>query len=149
MKPSAGFLNLKGTLFDSAIMKTSVISPAFTEQYLSNPNDPMAFEGPVAVFDGPEDYHHRIETDKSIHAGTILIIRGAGPVGYPGAAEVVNMIPPGHLIKQGIEVCSLTHVPFCFQLTVSYHVSETVDSPVHPALHPSLTHPQKQQQAVC
>jgi dihydroxy-acid dehydratase len=113
MKPSAGFLNLKGTLFDSAIMKTSVISPAFTEQYLSNPNDLMAFEGPVAVFDGPEDYHHRIETDKSIHAGTILIIRGAGPVGYPGAAEVVNMIPPGHLIKQGIEV--------------SYHLSLSSD----------------------
>jgi dihydroxy-acid dehydratase len=107
LKASAGFLNLKGTLFDSAIMKTSVISPAFTEQYLSNPDDPMAFEGPVAVFDGPEDYHHRIETDKSITAGTILIIRGAGPVGYPGAAEVVNMIPPGHLIKQGIEVCSI------------------------------------------
>lgn len=106
LKASAGFLNLKGTLFDSAIMKTSVISPAFTEQYLSNPDDPMAFEGPVAVFDGPEDYHHRIETDKSITAGTILIIRGAGPVGYPGAAEVVNMIPPGHLIKQGIEVRS-------------------------------------------
>lgn len=104
LKASAGFLNLKGTLFDSAIMKTSVISPAFTEQYLSNPEDPMAFEGPVAVFDGPEDYHHRIETDTSIHAGTILVIRGAGPVGYPGAAEVVNMIPPGHLIKKGIEV---------------------------------------------
>jgi hypothetical protein len=76
-------------------MKTSVISPAFREQYLSNPNDPMAFEGPVAVFDGPEDYHHRIETEPEIHPGTILVMRGAGPVGYPGAAEVVNMIPPG------------------------------------------------------
>ncbi|GFZ51261.1 hypothetical protein JCM24511_09019 [Saitozyma sp. JCM 24511] len=100
----AGFLHLKGTLFDSAIMKTSVISPAFREQYLSNPNDPMAFEGPVAVFDGPEDYHHRIETEPDIHPGTILVMRGAGPVGYPGAAEVVNMIPPGRLIKEGIEL---------------------------------------------
>ena len=100
----AGFLNLSGSLFDSAIMKTSVISPAFRKQYLSNPEDPMAFEGPVAVFDGPEDYHHRIENDKSIHPGTILIMRGAGPVGYPGAAEVVNMIPPGRLIREGIEL---------------------------------------------
>ena len=100
----AGFLNLSGTLFDSAIMKTSVISTAFRDQYLSNPNDPMAFEGPVAVFNGPEEYHHRIESDTSITAGTILIMRGAGPLGYPGAAEVVNMIPPGRLIKQGIEL---------------------------------------------
>jgi dihydroxy-acid dehydratase len=104
LRSEAGFLNFSGNLFDSAIMKTSVISPAFTEQYLSNPNDPMAFEGPVAVFDGPEDYHHRIETDTNIHAGTILIMRGAGPFGHPGAAEVVNMIPPGRLIKQGIEL---------------------------------------------
>lgn len=100
----AGFLHLKGNLFDSAIMKTSVISPQFKEQYLSKPGDPMAFEGPVAVFDGPEDYHHRIEHMPEIHAGTILIMRGAGPVGYPGAAEVVNMIPPGRLIQQGIEL---------------------------------------------
>jgi dihydroxy-acid dehydratase len=100
----AGFLNLSGNLFDSAIMKTSCISPAFHEQYLSNPNDPMAFEGPVAVFDGPEDYHHRIENEANIGAGSILIMRGAGPIGHPGAAEVVNMIPPGRLIKQGIEL---------------------------------------------
>ena len=104
MLPDAGFLHLKGSLFDSAIMKTSVISPAFREQYLSNPDDPMAFEGPVAVFDGPEDYHHRIEQVDTIEARTILIMRGAGPQGYPGAAEVVNMIPPGRLIKQGIEL---------------------------------------------
>jgi dihydroxy-acid dehydratase len=97
----AGFLHLKGTLFDSAIMKTSVISPAFRDQYLSNPQDPMAFEGPVAVFDGPEDYHHRIEDEPAIDAGTILIMRGAGPVGYPGAAEVVNMIPPGTYMMPG------------------------------------------------
>nr|XP_019003192.1 dihydroxy-acid dehydratase [Kwoniella mangroviensis CBS 8507]OCF66653.1 dihydroxy-acid dehydratase [Kwoniella mangroviensis CBS 8507] len=100
----AGFLHLKGSLFNSGIMKTSVISKAFREQYLSNPNDPMAFEGPVAVFDGPEDYHHRIEKSPNIGPGTILIMRGAGPVGYPGAAEVVNMIPPGELIKKGIEL---------------------------------------------
>ena len=104
LKSKAGFLNFTGNLFDSAIMKTSVISPAFHEQFLSNPNDPMAFEGPVAVFDGPEDYHHRIENEPGIHAGTILIMRGAGPFGHPGAAEVVNMIPPGRLIKQGIEL---------------------------------------------
>ena len=85
-------------------MKTSVISPAFRKQYLSNPDDPMAFEGPVVVFDGPEDYHSRIEHIPAIDAGTILIMRGAGPQGYPGAAEVVNMIPPGRLIKQGIEL---------------------------------------------
>lgn len=103
----AGFVHLKGSLFDSGIMKTSVISPAFRKQFLENPNDPMAFEGPVAVFEGPEDYHHRIENDESIHEGTILIMRGAGPIGYPGAAEVVNMIPPGRLIKKGIEVSLL------------------------------------------
>lgn len=100
----AGFLNLKGNLFDSAIMKTCVISKAWRDQWLENPNDPMAFEGPVAVFDGPEDYHARIEHAPHITERTILIMRGAGPVGYPGAAEVVNMIPPGKLINQGIEL---------------------------------------------
>ncbi|OWZ41824.1 dihydroxy-acid dehydratase [Cryptococcus neoformans c45] len=104
LRENAGFLHLKGSLFDSAIMKTSVISDAFREQYLSKPDDPMAFEGPVAVFDGPEDYHHRIEHSSKIDAGTILVMRGAGPQGYPGAAEVVNMIPPGRLINQGIEL---------------------------------------------
>jgi dihydroxy-acid dehydratase len=103
LKEKAGFLNLKGNLFDSAIMKTSVISEEFRSRYLSNPQDPDAFEGPVVVFDGPEDYHHRID-DPSLHIDehTILIMRGAGPVGYPGAAEVVNMQPPGALIKKGI-----------------------------------------------
>lgn len=103
LKEKAGFLNLKGNLFDSAIMKTSVISEEFRTRYLSNPHDPDAFEGPVVVFDGPEDYHHRID-DASLHIDehTILIMRGAGPVGYPGAAEVVNMQPPGALIKKGI-----------------------------------------------
>jgi dihydroxy-acid dehydratase len=99
----AGFINLKGTLFDSAIMKTSVISQEFRDRYLSNPDDPDAFEGPVAVFEGPEDYHARIDDPAlGIDERTILIMRGAGPVGYPGAAEVVNMQPPDYLIKRGI-----------------------------------------------
>ena len=100
---SAGFVVLSGNLFDSAIMKTSVISPEFRERYLSNPNDPEAFEGPVVVFDGPEDYHARIdEISTGITPATLLVMRGAGPVGYPGAAEVVNMRPPAHLILDGI-----------------------------------------------
>ena len=100
---SAGFVVLSGNLFDSAIMKTSVISPEFRERYLSNPNDPEAFEGPVVVFYGPEDYHARIDQiSTGITPATLLVMRGAGPVGYPGAAEVVNMRPPAHLILDGI-----------------------------------------------
>ncbi|HEY8566017.1 MAG TPA: IlvD/Edd family dehydratase [Beijerinckiaceae bacterium] len=103
LKEKAGFLNLKGTLFDSAIMKTSVISAEFQERYLNDPNDLNAFEGRVVVFDGPEDYHHRIDDPSlAIDEHTILIMRGAGPIGYPGAAEVVNMQPPGALIKKGV-----------------------------------------------
>ncbi|MFZ4807021.1 MAG: IlvD/Edd family dehydratase [Hyphomicrobiaceae bacterium] len=103
MKANAGFLNLKGNLFDSAIMKTSVISEEFRARYLSNPKDPNAFEGRAIVFDGPEDYHHRIDDPKlEIDANCILFMRGAGPVGYPGAAEVVNMRAPDYLLKQGI-----------------------------------------------
>jgi dihydroxy-acid dehydratase len=99
----AGFVVLSGNLFDSAIMKTSVISPEFRERYLSNPDDPEAFEGPVVVFDGPEDYHARIDDPASnITSGTLLVMRGAGPIGYPGAAEVVNMRPPAHLILDGV-----------------------------------------------
>ncbi len=99
----AGFLVLRGNLFDSAIMKTSVISDEFRARYLSNPDDPDAFEGPVVVFDGPEDYHHRIDDPAlGITAETLLIMRGAGPIGYPGAAEVVNMRPPDYLITAGI-----------------------------------------------
>ncbi|SEH30517.1 dihydroxy-acid dehydratase [Methylobacterium sp. 275MFSha3.1] len=99
----AGFLNLKGSLFDSAIMKTCVISEEFAARYLRNPNDPMAFEGRVIVFDGPEDYHMRIDDPAlDIDENTILIMRGAGPIGYPGAAEVVNMQPPGALIRRGV-----------------------------------------------
>jgi len=103
LKESAGFMVFSGNLFDSAIMKRSVISPQFRERYLSNPDDPDAFEGPVVVFDGPEEYHHRIDDPATgITADTILVIRGAGPVGYPGTAEVVNMRPPAYLIEQGI-----------------------------------------------
>ena len=99
----AGFVNLKGTLFDSAIMKTSVISPEFRARYLSNPDDRNAFEGRVVVFDGPEIFHETIDDPAlEIDATCILVMRGAGPMGYPGAAEVVNMRPPSYLIKQGI-----------------------------------------------
>ncbi|QPC86699.1 dihydroxy-acid dehydratase [Mesorhizobium sp. NBSH29] len=103
LKEHAGFLNLRGNLFDSAIMKTSVISPDFRSRYLSNPADPEAFEGSAMVFEGPEDYHARIEDPAlGIDEHTILFIRGTGPVGYPGGAEVVNMQPPAALIKRGI-----------------------------------------------
>jgi dihydroxy-acid dehydratase len=103
LKKKAGFLNLKGNLFDSAIMKTSVISDAFRKRYLSNPKDRNAFEGRAIVFEGPEDYHHRIDDPKlKIDDTCLLFVRGVGPVGYPGAAEVVNMQPPASLIKQGV-----------------------------------------------
>jgi dihydroxy-acid dehydratase len=103
LKEHAGFINLKGNLFDSAIMKTSVIDKEFRDRYLSDPADPEAFEGKAMVFDGPEDYHARIEDPAlGIDEHTILFMRGAGPVGYPGAAEVVNMQPPGYLIKKGV-----------------------------------------------
>jgi dihydroxy-acid dehydratase len=99
----AGFINLKGNLFDSAIMKTSVISKEFRDRYLSNPKDPEAFEGRAVVFDGPEDYHARIDDPaENIDEHCVLFMRGAGPVGYPGGAEVVNMQPPAYLIKRGI-----------------------------------------------
>ena len=84
-------------------MKTSVISDEFRQRYLSNPKDPNAFEGRAVVFDGPEDYHRRIDDPSlQIDANTMLFIRGVGPIGYPGSAEVVNMQPPAALIKQGI-----------------------------------------------
>lgn len=103
LKVNAGFINLSGNLFDSAIMKTSGISPEFRERYLSNPKDPEAFEGNAMVFDGPEDYHARIDDPaQGIDEHTILFMRGAGPIGYPGGAEVVNMQPPAYLIKKGI-----------------------------------------------
>jgi len=103
MKAEAGFIVLSGNLFDNAIMKTSVISKEFRDRYLSNPKDPEAFEGKVVVFDGPEDYHKRLDDPSlNIDANTLLIMRGAGPIGYPGAAEVVNMHPPTALLKAGI-----------------------------------------------
>jgi dihydroxy-acid dehydratase len=99
----AGFIVLRGNLFDAAIMKTSVIGPEFRERYLSNPTDPNAFEGPVVVFDGPEEYHDRIDDPSlQITSRTLLIMRGAGPIGYPGSAEVVNMRPPSYLIREGL-----------------------------------------------
>jgi dihydroxy-acid dehydratase len=103
MKKKAGFKVLKGNLFDSAIMKTSVISEEFRKRYLSNRKDKEAFEGRAVVFEGPEDYHHRIDDPSlKIDEQTMLFIRGVGPIGYPGAAEVVNMQPPAELIKKGI-----------------------------------------------
>jgi dihydroxy-acid dehydratase len=103
LKATAGFKVLRGNLFDSAIMKTSVISEEFRNRYLSNPKDPSAFEGRAVVFDGPEDYHRRIDDPSlGIDEHTILFMRGAGPIGYPGSAEVVNMQPPAALIKQGV-----------------------------------------------
>jgi dihydroxy-acid dehydratase len=103
LKATAGFKVLRGNLFDSAIMKTSVISDEFRERYLANPKAPNAFEGRAVVFDGPEDYHRRIDDAAlGIDEHTILFMRGAGPIGYPGSAEVVNMQPPAALIKKGV-----------------------------------------------
>ncbi len=104
MLKDAGFINLTGNLFDSAIMKTSVISDEFRTRYLSNPESPNAFEGRAIVFDGPEDYHKRIDDERlGIDEFCIMIMRGAGPIGYPGAAEVVNMRAPSYLLKRGIQ----------------------------------------------
>jgi dihydroxy-acid dehydratase len=103
LKENAGFIVLSGNLFDSAIMKVSVISQEFSHRYLSNPNDPNAFEGPAVVFDGPEDYHNRIDDPSlQIDERTLLFIRGVGPIGYPGSAEVVNMRPPDALVRRGV-----------------------------------------------
>ena len=103
LKQDAGFIVLKGNLFDNAVMKTSVISKEFRDRYLSNPKDPEAFEGRAVVFEGPEDYHHSIDDPAlGIDENTLLFIRGTGPLGYPGGAEVVNMQPPAALIKKGV-----------------------------------------------
>ncbi|SBV31555.1 L-arabonate dehydratase [uncultured Sphingopyxis sp.] len=103
LKPAAGLTVLRGNLFDNAVMKLSVISPEFRERYLSNAADPDAFEGVAIVFDGPEDYHSRIDDPAlGADAHSILIMRGAGPIGYPGGAEVVNMRPPAALIQAGV-----------------------------------------------
>ena len=105
LKKDAGFIVLRGNLFDSAIMKTSVISEEFRTRYLSDPKHPDMFEGRAIVFDGPEDYHARIDDPAlAVDEYCLLVMRGAGVIGYPGAAEVVNMRPPDYLIKRGITV---------------------------------------------
>ncbi len=105
LKMNAGFLVLRGNLFDSAIMKTSVISEEFRRRYLCDPAHPEMFEGSVVVFDGPEDYHARIDDPAlAVDEHSVLVIRGTGAIGYPGSAEVVNMRPPNYLIKRGILV---------------------------------------------
>lgn len=103
LKERAGFRVMSGNLFDSAIMKVSVISEDFKARYLSNPDDLNAFEGRAIVFDGPEHYRRLVDDEALlIDDACILFMRGAGPIGYPGAAEVVNMRPPSYLIKKGI-----------------------------------------------
>jgi dihydroxyacid dehydratase/phosphogluconate dehydratase len=103
LRERAGFLLLKGNLFDFAIMKTSVISPEFRERYCSQPGHEGVFEGRAIVFDGSDDYHHRINDPAlGVDENCILVIRGSGPLGWPGSAEVVNMQPPDALIQRGI-----------------------------------------------
>ncbi|HXG82342.1 MAG TPA: IlvD/Edd family dehydratase, partial [Sphingomicrobium sp.] len=103
LRQHAGLTVLSGNLFDSAVMKLSVVSDEFRATYLSNPDDPEAFEARAIVFDGPEDYHARIDDPAlGIDEHCILVMRGAGPVGFPGGAEVVNMRPPAALIRAGI-----------------------------------------------
>jgi dihydroxy-acid dehydratase len=100
---AAGYVVMSGNLFDSAVMKISVIDKDFRARFLSNPDRPNVFEGKAIVFEGPEDYHHRIEDpDLGVEEQSVLIIRNCGPVGYPGSAEVVNMQPPASLLKKGI-----------------------------------------------
>lgn len=104
LKHGAGFIVLSGNFFDSAIMKMSVVGEAFRKTYLSEPGAENTFEARAIVFEGPEDYHARInDPELDIDERCILVIRGAGTVGYPGSAEVVNMAPPARLIKQGID----------------------------------------------
>ena len=103
MLPAAGYVVMSGNLFDSAVMKISVIDKDFRARFLSDPAHPNVFEGKAIVFEGPEDYHHRIEDpDLGVEEQSVLIIRNCGPVGYPGSAEVVNMQPPASMLKQGI-----------------------------------------------
>ncbi len=103
LKESAGFAVLSGNLFDGAVMKLSVIDPEFRSRFLSDPDQPNVFEGKAIVFEGPEDYHERIEDpDLGADEHSILVIRNCGPVGYPGGAEVVNMQPPAALLKAGV-----------------------------------------------
>ena len=104
MMPEAGFVIISGNLFDSAVMKTSVVTPEFRAKYLEDPEQPGVFVGRAIVFEGPEDYHHKIDDESlDIDEDCFLFIRNCGPVGYPGAAEVVNMRPPIKLMKRGIK----------------------------------------------
>ena len=104
LRANAGYVVMTGNLFETAVMKTSVIDEAFRKRFLSNPDRPNVFEGRAIVFEGPEDYHHRIEDPSlNIEEQSVLVIRNCGPVGYPGGAEVVNMQPPASLLKQGID----------------------------------------------
>ncbi|MGI4796517.1 MAG: IlvD/Edd family dehydratase [Janthinobacterium lividum] len=103
MKERAGFVVLSGNLFDAGIMKISVVDEAFRNRFLADPEHPNMFEGTAVIFEGPEDYHDRIEDPAlGIDEHSILVIRNCGPVGYPGSAEVVNMQPPAALLKRGI-----------------------------------------------
>ena len=104
LKPAAGYVVMSGNLFDSAVMKTSVIDPAFRARYLSDPAHPNVFEGRAVVFEGPEDYHARIEdADLAVDEHSLLVVRNCGPIGYPGGAEVVNMQPPASLLRRGVD----------------------------------------------
>jgi dihydroxyacid dehydratase/phosphogluconate dehydratase len=104
LKESAGYVVLSGNIFDSAVMKVSVIDEAFRKRFLADPDHPDVFESKVVVFEGPEDYHARIEDPETeVDERSILVIRNCGPVGFPGGAEVVNMQPPAALLKRGID----------------------------------------------
>jgi len=104
LKPRAGYVVMSGNVFDNAVMKISAIDDAFRKRFLSNPDHPNVFEGKAIVFEGPEDYHHRIEDPElGVEEQSVLIVRNCGPVGYPGGAEVVNMQPPATLLKKGID----------------------------------------------
>jgi len=103
IKAAAGYVVLSGNIFDNAVIKISGIDEEFRTRYLSNPDRPNVFEGKAIVFEGPEDYHERIEDpDLGVEEQSVLVIRNAGPVGYPGSAEVVNMQPPASMLKRGI-----------------------------------------------
>jgi dihydroxy-acid dehydratase len=103
LKPQAGYVVLSGNIFDAAVIKVSGIDDAFRKRFLSNPEHPNVFEGKAIVFEGPEDYHARIEDPElGVEEQSVLVIRNCGPIGYPGSAEVVNMQPPARLLKQGI-----------------------------------------------
>ncbi len=105
LKEKAGFRVLRGNLFNSAIVKMSVVSPEFRARFLSKPGEENCFTSRVIVFDGPEDYRRRIEDPSlNIDENCMLVVRGTGPLGYPGSAEVVNMSPPGALVKKGFRM---------------------------------------------